>query len=970
MPERVFLGWDRPFLGPLTEWLLGRRDELPGMVVVVPTAQAGRRLREALAEAAGSLLAPKVVTPDHFFRPAAEEVAMPVEARYAWIEVLRAMSQRDAPALFPVEPVERSFAWAAGVARELEKVRNALAEGGRFFADAVERSPERERWLDLIEVERRVQARFAHWKLDDPLRAKVKSAAEFSLPPETTGLVIAGVPDPVPLALEVWKRLAVPVHVLVHAPASEEGFFDDWGRPGNAWIKRAVPVSQDRVHVIAGPAEVAAKAVACCSRFASDEVALGLCDPAFGPALETAFAEAGWPAWNPEGRMAGRPMLLMLENLAALTRRGDRWEAAAAILRNPLLAEIHGRKGIHDALKALDDIEVSHLPDSLGRVRELCDRKRQVGSDAHARPERSPVADIPGASTDDLPDLQSFSEGGGGSSSPCPDEGLEKLAAMLDWCAAWRDRFAPGRSAEALEAWVAEMEAKSVDDGADGQLLVALRESCLPLRRLESRGLLGTPGEALELVLSSLDSLRSTAGREDAVIDLSGWLELSHAPGRRMILAGLHEGCVPDGNLDDAFLPDSVRKALDLRDAENRHARDAYLFHAFAASRELDVIVAKVDAAGEPRRPSRLLLAAEGVELAQRVKALSGSPAGTSQRLASWSRGGWMLELAGPLKHYLDGERKLSPSAIRDYLHCPFRFYLKRVLKWERHDAAKMEMDALDFGNLCHQALEQMGLDERMKATTDALELRDFLWARMDAGLARFGSNLSLPLLVQREAARSRMERFAELEVGQRLEGWQTKHVELQVGKELPWAIDGQPVSMQIDRVDFHPRHGWRVLDYKTSAKADEPKKAHLRRYSEKRRTFGATMPGSRGGEDVWKNVQVPLYAAFMKEWLGLDAPPAIGYVNLPATLNDVGFAMWDDFTDDRMACALEWSRGVIAALREGVHWPPVELSGKEAGYDDFAAIAPDGLAAAVTGDLIEEMKTIATAWDAERGAA
>jgi ATP-dependent helicase/nuclease subunit B len=67
MPERVFLGWDRPFLGLVTEWLLARKNELPSTLVVVPTAQSGRHLREALAEAAGAILAPKVVTPEHFF---------------------------------------------------------------------------------------------------------------------------------------------------------------------------------------------------------------------------------------------------------------------------------------------------------------------------------------------------------------------------------------------------------------------------------------------------------------------------------------------------------------------------------------------------------------------------------------------------------------------------------------------------------------------------------------------------------------------------------------------------------------------------------------------------------------------------------------------------------------------------------------------------------------------------------------
>jgi hypothetical protein len=129
-------------------------------------------------------------------------------------------------------------------------------------------------------------------------------------------------------------------------------------------------------------------------------------------------------------------------------------------------------------------------------------------------------------------------------------------------------------------------------------------------------------------------------------------------------------------------------------------------------------------------------------------------------------------------------------------------------------------------------------------------------------------------------------------------------------------------------------------------------------------------MPAARGGDEVWKNVQVPLYAAFVQQWLGLDAPPAIGYVNLPATLNDVGFEMWQDFTPERMDCALEWSRGVIGALRRSVHWPPVVLSGQEAGYDDFAAMAPDGLDEAVRGELIDEMKSIAAAWSAERGAA
>ena len=75
MVERVFLGWDRPFLTAAVDWLLERRDGLPEMLVVVPTAQSGRRLREALAEAAGAVLSPKIATPGSFLQTRDAEAA-------------------------------------------------------------------------------------------------------------------------------------------------------------------------------------------------------------------------------------------------------------------------------------------------------------------------------------------------------------------------------------------------------------------------------------------------------------------------------------------------------------------------------------------------------------------------------------------------------------------------------------------------------------------------------------------------------------------------------------------------------------------------------------------------------------------------------------------------------------------------------------------------------------------------------
>ena len=75
--ELRFLGWDAPATTKVREFLLPQ--ELTGPVdlardlIVVPTRQAGRRLREALALHCASqktaLLSLRVVTPAFFLRP-------------------------------------------------------------------------------------------------------------------------------------------------------------------------------------------------------------------------------------------------------------------------------------------------------------------------------------------------------------------------------------------------------------------------------------------------------------------------------------------------------------------------------------------------------------------------------------------------------------------------------------------------------------------------------------------------------------------------------------------------------------------------------------------------------------------------------------------------------------------------------------------------------------------------------------
>ena len=100
----------------------------------------------------------------------------------------------------------------------------------------------------------------------------------------------------------------------------------------------------------------------------------------------------------------------------------------------------------------------------------------------------------------------------------------------------------------------------------------------------------------------------------------------------------------------------------------------------------------------------------------------------------------------------------MAVTALRDWLACPFRFYLARVLRLEPVDPAKSELDARDFGTLCHAALEAMGREPALRDCTDAAVIRDFLLAALDREATKtYGSELTLPLLVQLESARQRL---------------------------------------------------------------------------------------------------------------------------------------------------------------------------------------------------------------------
>lgn len=919
-PRRHFLPWDRPLLPQAVAWLAGEWAgagplDLATKLVVVPTRHAGRRLREGLAEfAAGrgqAVFPPRVVTAETFVAEGAAgagAVATRLEGLLAWAEVVGDIALEDFREVFPVDPPERNFAWALRLAQQLARLQVTLAEAGLKIADVAERAgaefPEMERWQQLGELERWHAAKLAELGLVDTSAARVAAAKAPTLPAGIENVVVLATPDLLPLAVEALTGLAQtrPMDVLIFAPETEAARFDAWGRMlPEAWARREVtlPDFARRVHLCADPATQAARLAEVARGYAAPDgrMAIGVADPEVLTLVEAELARGGLKVFNPDGRLRRtEPFYHLLAALARLAREAP-WEAVAAVARCPdVLAWLRARRGAGFSaaifLRGLDRLHEERLPADLDAAIAL--------------------------GVDKVPELADLGElrarlGRGGFP--------KNVAATLGEIFAAREldpmREEDARLEAAAAAWT--------------EVLRACAEAKVRFPRLAD-------SEWWDLALGIYGDEARADDKPAGALELQGWLELLFEDAPHLAVAGLNDGLVPEAAAGDAFLPDSLRTRLGLKTNAGRFARDAYLLQAVAACRpRLEVFFGKTSVAGEPLRPSRLLLQCADAELPRRVAFLFREPE-AGRPGYPWTRA-WRLAPAR-------GEpvASVAVTALRAWLECPFRFYLRHGLKMAAVDPAKAEMDARDFGTLIHSALEALAREAALRDCADATVLREFLHAALARRTrAKFGAELTLPLVIQGEAARQRLAKAAELEAVERAAGWRTAAVE----REFSLEIGGLTVRGKIDRIDRHTVTGAvRVLDYKTSDTPVAPAEAHLRgvRRDETPREWATVALDEK--TRVWTDLQLPLYERVLAAEFGNGV--ACGYFNLPKAVGDSGIVLWDDFSVELRESAGRCAEGVTAAIRAGEFWPPREFAGQDAERDEFAALFHHGAAASV----------------------
>jgi hypothetical protein len=491
--------------------------------------------------------------------------------------------------------------------------------------------------------------------------------------------------------------------------------------------------------------------------------------------------------------------------------------------------------------------------------------------------------------------------------------------------------FADGGGGElrSLAAWTATIhdfvlrlygERMLGDSGPDRALAQSLRRLAEELRA-QTEACASTGGgapvrlsDAIELLTSEVAGESIGVDSETGAVEMVGWLELPLDDAPRLVVAGLDEGTA-SAALAGGLLSPPLRRRLGLQDAETLHARDLYYLELLLASRDTTLVTGRRGAQGEPLSPRRILLAGAVPELVETVLTFWGDAGNDRDNEID---GAEVAETKfGPILPSPDVPipDRLPATAFRDYLACPYRFYLRHVLGLRQVRDLPRELPPGDFGRLLHAVLGRFARSPAASSDDSEVIARALGELLEEESTLRSGGMPPVAVRLQLEQLRRRLRSFAAWQAAQRRAGWTIDPELVEVRVEATLDVDGSPfvVTGRIDRVDRHPTAGSRLLDYKSAEQSVTPEQAHR---------------AGRRGERRWADLQLPLYELMLRQRGATGVPSGnaleLGFVNLGHRLNEDPLAP-AGWSEDDLADAREMARNVVRAVRARRFWPPGE---------------------------------------------
>ena len=916
---RKFLDWRRPALDAVVDELVAsfgnsRKLDLDQVTLVVPGKRAGRHLLERLVQRCDTqrlvFVPPQIATlgrlPELLYESKRVHASDLIQ-QLAWIHALRSMGRRSIAKVIPQLPSDDDVVRWLELGRLLWRQHRELAGDGLDFRDVIQLGSqaegfdqrERRRWQFLRRVQEKYLEILDEFELWDQQTARLYAIENRECRTEKK-IVLVATADANRAMRAMLDQVESNVCSLIHAPKEMASRFDAYGciRP-DAWQDLPLEPSREQIHIADGPAEqaalVAKRIAAYEGQYRADEISIGIPDESLVPHIRRQLRQCDIDTRWVVGRQLNETgPYRLLSSLASYCERG-RMTDFASLVRHPDIGRwLDGKTRPKQLIRELDEYTRVHLPTRPGNW---------LGS---------------------------------ANSSEAIDAAYQEIEQLIR---PWR------REAEKLGPWATQLSQVLTSVYGDLRLdrtnpddhyqALAFGEIRRALDQQRSVPELLAPkinaSGAARLLLDQLSSTTLPPPPDDEAIEMLGWLELPLDDTPALIVTSMNEEFVPKSMNSDLFLPNTLRRELGLVDNTRRYARDAYALTTLLASRrQLDLVASRRDRLDNSLTPSRLLFSADPSETARRAQAWFGSFEETAADNSTTLRPGceehsdFVVPPPTPLTEPI---RSLRVTAFRDYLACPYRFYLRHVLKLTGIDDRVDEMDAATFGTVIHEILNDFGRSE-LRDCSDSDELEGWLFQSLDRFAERqFGQDRMPAITVQLMQVRARLAAFAKWQAGWIQQGWrirQTEAAAVDLDSPVRIAVGGDSIELRgrIDRVDQNVDSGsWMLIDYKTSDSVKTPEQVH-----------------QRGGD--WVDLQLPLYLHFQAA-LGIEGPVQLAYFTLPKDLQkvDLRVAQWSQ-SDLRQADRK--AKQVVEDILAERFWPPADSW--RTSMKEYAAICQDGV--------------------------
>lgn len=978
MCETLFLGWDAPLLSNAVEYLMGNSAghlDLSDRVCVLPSSFAVARLRQRLQQRATEsqleLRLPRIVTTGAIaaqLYTADGTEATEFEQTLAWARVLLRTPGEKLEALIPNLPSTEAIGTWLEFAAMLRRLHTDLAANLYRFRDVLAESAapaDQVRWTLLESLHADYLAELATAGVSDPHVARLAAVRNQACRTRRQ-IVLIGTADLSELQAAMLLQAGASVTALVAAPPDQARLFDPLGCvQTREWLDHQLPIQDSQ---LVPATDISDQAVATSSLLVefsrdipTDKITIGVTDESQVAPLEmqlrhtvvdsdsgtqsagaenTADTDTGISThrhlgWTVAETAVGRLLALTTtyvqrrtwSSLAALVRHADVYRYVS----QQLTASDSGRRSGR-WLPQLDQMLANHFPIRVGDALSI------------QATEQYPLAiEVADCVEDWLVEFKS-----------------QQKVSFGDWnavIAQWLLTLYPDAAAGGPEPtdFAANAESGEIND-ADLSVLPAERPTRTQLaathvvalverfRTLNSHLDVKVDGAtALELLTARLGELRFNQPASDGCVNLLGWLDLMLDDSEALIVVGLNHPFVPESVSSDPYLPSNVRNKLRLAMNDRRYARDVYAMQLMITTRtQTRFIVGRSSADGTPTPPTRLIAAAQPQDVARRVSRLLNDERGPSVVTHRWESGPAETAISIPTLPTAAPVTVMSVTSFRDYLACPYRYFLRHVLKQKPIDDSARELAANQFGDLVHGAVESFG-ESADKDEPDPQRIEEGLIQHLHEYAGRvYGDQAAVAVRLQVAQAEQRLRHVAKAQAQRVEEGWVTHAVEAGVDEKsvddqgnpktpAGIAVDGNWMGLRgrFDRIDHHPATGrWAVLDFKTHG--HKPEKKHLK---------------GKGADAKWVDLQLPLYR-MMIPFLGINADPddvQLGYFNVSQKESETGIHL-AEFSPQQFQSADDLIFDCVRRITAGDFAP----SADRVDFDDYGMILQTGIASSL----------------------